>query len=450
MAGKLGDLLFGRQIEGTVPARVEQAIAAQEIDSEKLIGWAQLIVGCVWTALYFAAPKSFADDSMFEPVPVALACYLAFSMLRLVLVYRRIAPRWLLAGSVVVDMSLLMGLIWSFHLQYDQPAAFYLKAPTLLYVFIFIALRALRFSAGYVLLAGTVAAIGWLGMLYYALNTSSAPSMGVTRDYVAYMTSNQVLIGAEFDKIITILLSTAILAVAIVRARRMLVAASVEGAAHRDLSRFFSPEVKRRITAGEARLLPGQGEIRQAAVLMTDIRGFTPLAMRTDPAELMALLADYQRHIVTEVQRHGGTVDKFMGDGMLATFGAAEPSDTPAADALRAVDGLAGTIADWQSECRESGRPVLDVGMAVAAGPVVFGAVGDDSRLELTVIGEPVNLTAKLEKSNKAESCHALTTSATLELARRQGYTPGRDIEIRRNRRIEGVAQPVDLAVLLG
>ena len=78
-------------------------------------------------------------------------------------------PAWLLALSIIIDMALLFGLIWSFHLQYAQPPSFYLKAPTLLYVFIFIALRALRFEAKYVVFAGLAAALGWLAMVLYVV-----------------------------------------------------------------------------------------------------------------------------------------------------------------------------------------------------------------------------------------------------------------------------------------
>ena len=83
---------------------------------------------------------------------------------------------------------LLMALIWSFHLQYKQPASFYLKVPTLLYVFIFIALRGLRFQARFVIIAGVAAAVGWLLMVVYAITVDPANSM-ITRNYVKYMTS---------------------------------------------------------------------------------------------------------------------------------------------------------------------------------------------------------------------------------------------------------------------
>ena len=446
---------FSRGDEAALPARVRQTIAAQQLRGEQLIGWAQLAVGVTWAILYALAPKTFADsqtimwgDLAFGPVPVALGLYIAFTALRLWLTYRAFAPAWLLTLSVGLDMVLLLGLIWSFHLQYMQPAAFYLKAPTLLYVFIFIALRALRFSAGYVLLAGAAAAVGWLVLVYYAA-IHAEPGAGVTRDYVTYMTSSRILLGAEFDKVITILLVTAILAVAILRARALLVRAVAEGQAAQDLSRFFAPEIAQRITRAEHRIRPGQGVLRPAAILMADIRGFTNLAKRVPPDRLMALLADYERRMCGVIQAHGGSIDKFLGDGILATFGAALPTETYAADALRAVQALGEAATAWQAELAADGQPALAVNFAVAAGEVVFGAIGDAERLEFTVIGDAVNLAAKLEKANKAEAVRALTTAETLRLAEAQGYVAPVPHEQRGGAMIEGVATPVDLIVLL-
>jgi adenylate cyclase len=138
MRERLATLILGERPEGQLPARVQDAIARREAQAERLIGWAQLSVGLIWSSLYYLAPRAI-ESARFEPAPVALGVYVAFTALRLWLTYRTETPAWFLALSVVVDMALLMGLIWSFHLQYQQPAAFYLKAPTLLYVFIFIA-----------------------------------------------------------------------------------------------------------------------------------------------------------------------------------------------------------------------------------------------------------------------------------------------------------------------
>src|SRR5918996_421337 len=135
---------------------------------------------------------------------------------------------WIQLAIIVTDMALLYCLIWSFHLQYMQPASFYLKAPTQQYVYIFIALRALRFEVQYVVLAGAAAALGWVVMIGYVLFADPHNAM-ITRNYVEYLTSNSILVGAEIDKIITIAAVTTILAFAIHAARRMMTQAAREG-----------------------------------------------------------------------------------------------------------------------------------------------------------------------------------------------------------------------------
>ncbi len=445
LAALLRGLFPGR---AELPARVQAAIAAQQDASERLIGWFQLAVVAAFGTLYALSPKTFADEAEFAPVPWALGTYLVFTVVRLVLAHRGRIGATVLYLSVIFDMGLLLGLIWSFHLQYMQPPAFYLKSPTLLYVFIFIALRALRFEARYVVAAGLFAAAGWCGFAWYAA-TANAGGM-VTRDYVQYMTSNSILIGAEFDKVISILVVTAILAVAIGRARGLLVRSVAEGQAARDLSRFFSPEIAERITASEEAVSAGSGQVRDAAVLFCDIRGFTDFSHTHEPDRIIAMLTEYQRRMVPVLQRHGGAIDKFMGDGIMATFGAALPSGTCAADACRAVDAVAAEAAGWNAERAARGEPELRVGAATAAGRVVFGAVGDENRLEYTVIGDAVNLAAKLEKATKTERCRGLTTRETYETARAQGYRPpDGERETLPGRRVEGLDDPVDLVALV-
>lgn len=430
-----------------VPARVRTAIAEQQDASERLIAWVQFGVVVTFGVLYTLSPKTSDIDPWQTPVAMSLAAYFAFSVLRLWFAYRIRLPAWFLTLSVAADLALLMMLIWSFHIQYEQPPSFYLKAPTLLYVFIFIALRALRFEARFVLLAGFFAAAGWMLLVVYVVTIDPRDTM-ITRDYVAYMTSNSILLGAEFDKIISILMVTGILAVALMRARRLLERSVIEATAAADLARFFSPEIADKITHSDQRIRPGQGEAREAAILNVDIRGFTAMANEMDPSELIRLLYDYESRMVPVIQAHGGNIDKFLGDGILATFGAVLPTESYAADALRAVDALLITADDWNAERTAAGLPPIAVGMAVVTGRIIFGAVGDDTRLEYTVIGDPVNLCAKLEKHNRTVRSRALTTGGTFDLAERQGYAAPMARERQLSAAVEGVATGVDLVVI--
>lgn len=189
--------------------------------AEVLVSLIQLAIVLLFGALYFTAPMTFDKaTSEFAPVPMAMGAYLVLCLVRLWLARRdRLTPA-LLHASVVADMLVLFGLIWSFHLQYHQPPAFYLKAPTLIYVFIFIALRTLRLEPQYVIAAGIHAIVGWKALAAYAVLAD--PTSPITRDYVAYMTGAKVLIGAEIDKIVTIAAVTAILTVAVKRGQQIL------------------------------------------------------------------------------------------------------------------------------------------------------------------------------------------------------------------------------------
>jgi adenylate cyclase len=284
-------------------------------------------------------------------------------------------------------------------------------------------------------------------MLTYAI-VAASDDMMVTRNYVTYLTENAILIGAEFDKIIAILSVTAILAYAVTRARNLLIDAVTGQTAARDLSRFFDSDVAAQIQSSETAVTAGEGVTREAAVLNIDIRGFSKLAATIDADQVMSILSDYQQRMVPIIQAHGGTIDKFMGDGIMATFGASAPSDTYAADAMRATDALETEITRWASGNTAAGSfDPMRINLAVATGPVVFGAVGTGERLELTVIGSAVNLSAKLEKYNKEAGSRALATEEAVKLARRQGYTTELPHKPKKGR-IEGVRRAVEYRVL--
>lgn len=428
-----------------VSSRVAQLIRQEEERSERLIGWAQLTVALIFAALYFAAPRPL-DAMSFEPVPMFLAGYILFTGARLLLAYRGIMPGWLLVMSMLVDVALLMGLIWSFHVQYGQPAAFYLKVPTFIYIFIFIALRALRFDWRFVVSIGAFAAIGWLGMVIYAVRGGGEEM--ITRNFIDYLTGNYVLIGAEFDKIATILIVTGVLAFALYRARRILVTAVKQETAAKDIRRFLADSVAETITGADDEIHAGKAEERDAAVIMLDIRGFTTFLHNRSPSEVVALLVSFHERIIPIVRRHGGIVDKFMGDGVMATFGAVRPTETAAADAYRAFDEIMDEARIWTAAVNDRENQLLYVNGAMATGKLVFATLGDEERLEYTVIGEPANLAAKLEKHNKTEQVAAITTREALETAIAQGFAPRGAPEVREGRRVAGVSDPIDLVVV--
>lgn len=431
--------------EGALPRRMLATIARREAESERLIGWAQLALVTLFGILYALAPKP-VDAMMARPVPIALSLYAAFTLVRLALSHADRLPGTLIHLSMIIDVTLLLWLIWAFHIQYEQPAAFSLKVPTFAYLFVLIALRALRFSPRYVISIGLSAAAGWLVLTLVVLHEQGRST--ITRSFAAYVSPDRVLVGAEIDKIVAILVVTAVLALAIHRGRRTLLTAVREEASRREIRRFLSPGVAEAIVESEERVEAGRAEERDAAVLMLDLRGFTPFSAELEPREIVSMLVQFHARIGPIVSRHDGVVDKFLGDGVMITFGAVTPSPAAAANALACTTEIMMDAVEWQIALARKGRRPPRVNAALVAGPVVFAALGDAERLEYTVIGEPVNLAAKLEKHNKIERTAALTTAATLRLARAQGFAPSKDPMTLKDRRVAGVPEALDLVVL--
>jgi len=439
---------LGITAHDNLPARVEQAMIDQQNTSEQLIGWIQLGVVLTFGTVYAISPKTFHPDATFAPVPYVLSLYFMFTVLRLVLSYRMRLTGWMIGLSIVADILLLFGTIFSFHLQYMQPPSFYLKAPTVLYIFIFIALRALRFEARYILLSGLAAVVGWGFMVGYVVYADDMHNM-VTRDYVHYLTSNSVLIGAEFDKMMSIILVSLILGLAIVRARSLLVQAVSQTQAAQSLSRFFSQDLANQIKSSECDAAIGDVVSREASVLNVDIRGFTPLTKRSTPEEQIALITQYHARIVPVISAYNGHVDKFTGDGIMAYFGVLAESDSHGADALRAMEEIIKASDRWNVERVAEGLDPVVIHASCASGPIVFGVIGEEHRLEYTVIGDAANVSAKMEKQTKSEGVRAIATRETLEYAVKQGYTNAQTRwELRPNRRVAGVDQPMDIIVL--
>jgi adenylate cyclase len=424
------------------PERVARAIERSEAVAEILVAWVQLGGVAFFLVLYAASLPAFDMRMGLEPVPIALALYGAFVGWRLNRAYAgTLSPR-LLSISAAIDVGVLMALIWSFTLQYDAPAALYLKGPTLLYAFILIALRALRFDAGHVLLTGLLASAGWLALVLIAAR--DAP---VTSDYPTYMTSLSVLWGAEAEKIAALMGTTLVLALGVSRARALLVRTALEETAARDLSRFLDPSAARRVRGAAARLKAGDGELKPMAIMFLDLRGFSAAAATLAPAQVIGLLQEYQSRFVPIIEAAGGSVDKYLGDGILVSFGGGERIGAEAADAFAAIPALIQAGDAWAAERAAAGAAPLAVAVAITHGEVVHGVIGHDDRLEFTVIGDAVNLAAKLEKHAKLERARVIATKGAYARAAAQGAKAA-ILREAPGAMVEGAAAPVDLVIV--
>jgi adenylate cyclase len=157
------------------------------------------------------------------------------------------------------------------------------------------------------------------------------------------------------------------------------------------------------------------GERRVISVLFTDIRGFTTMSEHLDPEALVKLLHDFLNPMSNIIIDQGGTIDKYMGDAIMALFGAPLEQPDHARQACRAALRMEDTLEELNRQWTKEGRPPLRIGVGVNSGPVAVGNMGSDRLFDYTAIGDNVNLASRLEGLTKYYGTNVLISQATAE-----------------------------------
>jgi adenylate cyclase len=178
------------------------------------------------------------------------------------------------------------------------------------------------------------------------------------------------------------------------------------------------------------------GEVRHVAVLFIDVVGSTTIATEQPPQEVVKLLNRFFAVVVAEVHEHGGFVNKFEGDALLAIFGAPEDLDDAAGHALAAARAMTARLRQEVPEC--------DAGVGVSAGEAVAGNVGAESRFEYTVIGDPVNEAARLSEHAKTVDGRVVASARAVEAAGAEEAGRWREVD---EIQLRGRREPTKIAV---
>ena len=215
-----------------------------------------------------------------------------------------------------------------------------------------------------------------------------------------------------------------------------------EALARENLTRYFAPQVAERIANSREATRLG-GEKRAVAVLFSDIRGFTAMSEAMNPDEMAQLLSEYFTEMVDCVFRHDGTLDKFIGDAVMAQWGAPIASPDDADNAMRAAVGMMQELERLNTKWEREGRPRLEIGIGLNFGEAFAGNIGSERRLEFTVIGDTVNTASRL--CSAAEPGEILLTE---EMRRALSAAPA--LEERPSLELKGKREPVAVYRVVG
>jgi adenylate cyclase len=402
--------LLGRKDHTAVLVQFRDALSRETLLTERLrikvvIITVTLLIAVV-TFLHFTAPSVFSRIShgQFDLVPLYLV-YVPFLLLELSVLYllaRRLAAhREVLNGrrylSALIETSIPTFVLY-LHMNWMGSAHALGFAAPLAY-FLFIVLSTLRLDFWLSTFTGFVAAAELLAMamLYHPPGFDSEPASEL---------------GFEISRSVMFLIG-GVLAGAVGVQLRHQFEASIAAATARDrvtnlFGQHVSPEVVERLLAEGA---DGSSDLRRIAVMFVDFRSFTAGARVRTPREVVERLDGAFAILVDILDRHGGIVNKFLGDGFLALFGA--PIEAP--ECAQHAVAAARDMLDAMRRVNETSDWPLRIGIGIHFGEVVAGNIGSPRRKEYTVIGDTVNFASRLESLNKEFNSQLLISSAVCD-----------------------------------
>jgi adenylate cyclase len=332
---------------------------------------------------------------------VGIGPFALYEVVALFVLRRRAAqdkdfPRIARFTNALIETSLPSVIIFELSRHMDAAAVFGFWPP--LIYFVFILLSTLRLDFWLSVWTGTVAAIQQFLLAYWLMPLELFVT--VPEHALMYHISRSM-----------VLLGTGVVAGIVAGSLRRQFETAVGAAAARDrvtnlFGQHVSPAVVDRLLATQSE---PPSEMREVCVLFLDIRGFTAMTRKRPADETVALLNDFFAEMIEVVDRNNGIINKFLGDGFLALFGAPLEDPKAAVNALAAARGMLEGVDRWN---KARPQTTLRVGIGIHLGEAVTGTVGSPQRKEYTVIGDTVNLAARLEQLTKETGSQLLISSA--------------------------------------
>jgi len=299
------------------------------------------------------------------------------------------------------------------------PVAMQYHFGNFIYFFVLLAGATLAYSWRTVIAVGTwtcslwiigIAWVWWQPDRARELTARIAAAIGSDQRLFQLISPNSIVFGNRIQEIVVFMIVAATLAVAVRRGNDLLIRHAAVERERGNLARYFSPNVVEELSKHDEPLK--QVRTQNVAVLFVDIVGFTAFADARAPEEVVRILREFHALMEQEVFRHSGTLDKYLGDGLMATFGTPFAGEADASNALRCAQAMMAEADRWSGERKAAGEAPIRVSFGLHYGPVVLGDIGVTC-LEFAVIGSTVNVASRLEALTRPLDC-ALVASDDL------------------------------------
>lgn len=353
---------------------------------------------------YLAGVEPFSAKSLMELVFVELLMLFGITVSIVSLFFfarkRYVRPLGITGSILDVIIVTLQPVIW--YLSVGGSAvnpAYMLKGPLYqTFLWLILGYNSFALQPVYILIVLIGGSLGYLGHFAYLVLSGSAM---FTTDYIAHNLGGGVDILFILQPLIAYIAIGVGFVIFSMRMKKTIYAAVKNETVSNQLSRFFSPKVKDEIMSLNEQIVSEKGKLQNVAVMFSDIRNFTKYCEDKSPEEIVTFLKEYQSIMVDIIFKHDGTLDKFVGDGIMATFGTPSTSEDDASNAVRAAMEMSSSLRSFNIDRTKSGLEEIRIGIGIHYGQVVVGSIGSGNRLEYTVIGDTVNIASRLETATK-------------------------------------------------
>lgn len=386
-----------------LPSNLAQAFRASDLESERIASIIRAIIFVTLLAAVFTARTQEADH---RPLELAVLVYGLGTIAGLVAAWRKYHPvvlPYFLVGFDVITLTIAIVMIGA-EFGIAPIDAFTLPISGLLVVVFLHA--SLRYNPWLVVFAAGVLA----AVILAASIVSNVEGSSHHTDAAEHLMHFRVF------PIILLILTMGILAVTTARTRRLIANVYVSTSRAATLSRYFSRDVAEELMNRPSET-PEFGDRIRAAVLFADMQGFTTMAEAMDPGELARVVSDFRQRISRPVLANGGVVDKYIGDAVMAVFGAPRQAPDDAKRAILCALSMVDEIEAWSRERKKLGKPPIRIAIGGHFGDVFAGVISDGTHLEYTVIGDTVNVASRLARLPRALETPLVISTPLVEAA---------------------------------
>ncbi len=334
--------------------------------------------------------------------------------------------------------------------EQPHPAAFQYHFVEFGYFYIFVAAGTLGYSWRTLSLFGFWTVVLWglalvLSMLFGGSNPELTERMNdVFVDYpliAAVLNPNDFNVTRRIQELVVFLIVVGILMINGRRNNELFYRQVAILQERTNLARHFSPTIVEQLAHQNEPL----AEVRSqdVAIMFVDIVGFTKMAENLDPKAMVALLRDFHGRLEEEIFDHHGTLDKFLGDGLMASFGNPTPSGRDASNAIACGKAIVSSFDSWNEERTKDGLENILVSVGIHYGSAVLGDIGSERRLEYAVLGDTVNVASRLEALTRTLGTHLIVSDALVQASGKTGAE--QDLLQMGNQQLKGRGEPIEI-----